>query len=117
MRQISSGELRRHLSAGEEWALLDLREEGAFSSGHLLLAACVPLSRLEILLADLVPRKQTPVVLGGGSALAECAADRLAALGYEDVSVYPGDVADWRAAGFETFTGIHSARGDELGAW
>ena len=35
-----------------EFALLDLREEGVFSGGHLLFGCCLPLSQLELRVRD-----------------------------------------------------------------
>jgi len=42
--------------------LLDAREELPFGRRHLLMASCVPLSRLELLVDDLVPRRGTRVI-------------------------------------------------------
>src|SRR5579872_355467 len=61
--RITPRELHAALSAAGEVALLDLREEGDFSQGHILLAASLPLSRLELRAAVLVPRLNTRVVL------------------------------------------------------
>src|SRR4051794_11268600 len=67
------------LSDGRELALIDLREELIFSRGHLLWARCVPLSRLELRFARLVPRRDTRIVLcDDGDGLAERAATILA---------------------------------------
>jgi rhodanese-related sulfurtransferase len=105
--RISTAEFKERLLRKEEWALLDMREEGTFSAGHLLLATCVPLSKLEVLVADLVPRRTTPVMLCGGDALAEQAAAKLACFGYDNVAVLPGTPDDWKAAGLEVYTGLH----------
>ena len=51
------------LGDGEELALIDLREELTFSQDHLLWARNVPLSRLELRFARLVPRLTTRIVL------------------------------------------------------
>ena len=51
------------LSDGGELALVDLREELIFSRNHLLWARSIPLSRLELRFARLVPRKGTRIVL------------------------------------------------------
>jgi hypothetical protein len=51
------------LADGEELALIDLREELIFSQNHLLWARSVPLSRLELRFARLVPRAGTRIVL------------------------------------------------------
>ena len=86
-RRIDARGLKAQLHDGGEIALLDAREEGPFSRRHLLMASCVPLSRLELLVDDLVPRRGARVVwCDDGEGLAERAAARMAALGYEAVS-------------------------------
>ena len=53
--------LRPMAHRGGEMALLDVREEGVFSeNGHPLFANSVPLSRLELMIRELVPRPRTP---------------------------------------------------------
>ncbi len=101
--------LHRRLCGEDETALIDVREEGAFGRAHILRAVNVPLSVLELKFRDLVPRKSTRVVLcdGGGEDLAARAADRLASMGYDDVSVLAGGAAGWGDAGFELFSGIN----------
>ena len=51
------------LADGQELAIVDLREELIFSQSHLLFARSVPLSRLELKFARLVPRRGTRIVL------------------------------------------------------
>ena len=102
------GQLKTQLHDGGEIALLDAREEGVFHARHLLLASCVPLSRLELLIDDLVPRRSARVVWcddGDGSALR--AARRMSALGYTDVAVLDGGIAAWEAAGYRLYSGVH----------
>ena len=110
MPEISPPELKRRLLGDYEIALLDVREQGAFSEAHLLFAACVPFSRLELLVGDLVPRSATPVVVvdeSGHGELGHRALERLHGLGYTDVRVLDGGVAAWRTAGFELFSGVN----------
>jgi rhodanese-related sulfurtransferase len=91
-----------------EHALLDVREEGVYARGHCLYAASCPLSRLELLVCDMVPRRNVPVtVMDGGEGLAMRAALRLGGLGYSDISVLDGGLAAWGAAGFEVFGGMN----------
>src|SRR6188508_964801 len=98
---ISAPQLKAQLHDGGEIALLDAREEGIFHARHLLLASCVPLSRLELLIDDLVPRRGTRVVwCDEGDGLMRRAARRMSALGYTDVSVLDSGIAGWEAAGF-----------------
>ena len=63
MEKISPLELRHLLIGEEELALIDVREQGTYSESHLLFAVCVPLSRLELLIGDLVPRNDTRLVI------------------------------------------------------
>lgn len=91
-----------------ELALIDVSEEGEFCLGHVLRAVNVPYSRLELLIAPLVPRKTCPIiVMDQGNGIAERAAARLSAIGYRDVSVFAGGVSAWRAAGGEVFVGVY----------
>ncbi len=102
-------EVRSMLADGGELALLDVREEGVFSDqGHPLFAGSVPLSRLELLIGDLVPRLSTRIVLyDGEDRLAERAAAKLAARGYSDISIMAGGARGWQRAGFQLFTGVN----------
>ena len=82
VKRIGAHDLKAQLHDGGEIALLDSREEGVFGKRHLLLASCVPLSRLELLVDDLVPRHTARIVWcndGDGSAL--LAARRMASFG------------------------------------
>jgi len=94
-----------------EFAVLDVREQEEFSRSHMLLASCAPLSRLELLVQDLVPCKQTPVLLADsgqetGPSRAGRAYDVLLALGYTNPMVLEGGMQAWKQAGFIEFTGV-----------
>ncbi|MGZ5906437.1 MAG: rhodanese-like domain-containing protein [Reyranella sp.] len=112
VKRLGAAELKRQLHDGGEIALLDAREEGVFHARHLLLASCVPLSRLELLVDDLVPRRATRVVWcddghRGGDGSAPRAAHRMSGLGYSDVAVLQGGIAAWEAAGYRLYSGVH----------
>jgi rhodanese-related sulfurtransferase len=105
---VDPATLKGMLNDGEELALLDVREEGAFGAGHLLFASSLPLSRLELRIRDLVPRKKARIALcDDGCGLAERAAARLRDLGYDRVAVLDGGVKAWRAAGYILFAGVN----------
>ncbi len=105
---ISPAELKARLAAGGELAILDVREEGAHSQGHPFYSAPVPLSRIELMVLDMVPRKATPVVLvDDATGLSERAARILAGFGYADVAILEGGAPGWAAAGHELFSGVH----------
>ncbi|HLI11255.1 MAG TPA: rhodanese-like domain-containing protein [Alphaproteobacteria bacterium] len=96
------------LADGEELAILDVREGGVFARSHLLFASSLPLSRLELGIDRLVPRRTARVVVcdDDGGELAQRAAYRLFALGWKNIAVLKGGVAGWRAAGYELFSGV-----------
>src|SRR5438874_692664 len=107
---VSPDEVRVMLRDGGEMALLDVREEGVFSEqGHPFFANSVPLSRLELLIRDLVPRPLTRIVVydGGEDGLADRAATKLAPMGYRNLAVMAGGARGWAAAGYELFTGVN----------
>jgi rhodanese-related sulfurtransferase len=107
-RPLDPATVKAMLNDGREVALIDLREELLFSQSHLLWARCVPLSRLELRFARLVPRKTTRIVLcDDDDGRAQRAADVLARAGYTDLAVLDGGVAAWEKAGFVTFSGVH----------
>jgi rhodanese-related sulfurtransferase len=108
LRGVSPREVKTMLADGGELALLDVREELIFSRGHLLHARSLPLSRLELRVRALVPRRTTRVVLvDDGEGLAQRAAETFGRLGYSDLAFLERGVAAWTAAGFELFSGIN----------
>ena len=105
---VTAAQLRVRLHSGGEIAIVDARDEGSFHERHLLMASCLPLSRLELLAPGLLPRRSAPIVVcDDGEGLAERAAARLIEGGYTDVSVLAGGVAAWEAAGFPIYSGVH----------
>ncbi|MGQ0655654.1 MAG: rhodanese-related sulfurtransferase, partial [Betaproteobacteria bacterium] len=61
-KRVSSHSLRERLLSDAEVALLDVREQGVHYRGHPFFASSAPLSRLEMMIADLVPRCTAPLV-------------------------------------------------------
>lgn len=111
MKKIDAAQLKTMLRDGQELALIDVREEGVFSQAHALYACSIPLSRLEIDIERLVPRKTTRIVLmdegDAAEPLSRDAAPRIAALGYGDVAVLDGGMTAWQAADYEIFSGVN----------
>ncbi|MFP6746108.1 MAG: rhodanese-like domain-containing protein [Alphaproteobacteria bacterium] len=105
---VAAQDLKAMLNDGGELALLDVREEGAYSQSHLFYTVPMPLSSLELLAGSLVPRLGTRIVLvDAGVGFAERAAAKLATLGYRDLSCLEGGIAAWEAAGYVLFSGVH----------
>jgi rhodanese-related sulfurtransferase len=106
---ISARRVSELVAGSGELALLDVREQGVHYRGHPFFACSAPLSRLELVIGDLVPRKKVPIVVldGGNEGLAEKAEQKLRELGYTDVSILDGGCAAWKAAGLELFSGVN----------
>jgi rhodanese-related sulfurtransferase len=108
-KKVTFAAVQAALGTSTEIALLDVREQGVHYRGHPFFASSAPLSRLELMAGDLVPRRSAPVVVldGGAEGLAEKASERLAAMGHADVAVLEGGCAGWKAAGGELFSGVN----------
>src|SRR5712671_5917831 len=112
---VSPEEVRAMLRDGAEMALLDVREEGVFSEeGHPFFANSLPLSRLELMIRDLVPRQLSRIVVYDGGpgefdaeGLADRAAAKLSVMGYRNLAVMAGGARAWAGAGYQLFTGIN----------
>ncbi|WP_409049276.1 rhodanese-like domain-containing protein, partial [Enterobacter sp. R1(2018)] len=75
-------QLRAALINKEELALIDVREEAPFASGHPLFAANFPLGKLELEAFARIPRRTTPItVYDNGEGLAVKAVEKLKQLG------------------------------------
>jgi rhodanese-related sulfurtransferase len=108
VRRIRAQDLKAQIRDGGEIAILDAREEMTFGRRHLLMASCVPRSRMELMVDDLVPRRDTRVVwCDDGDGLAEPAAERMAALGYTNVALLDGGIGAWEKAGYRIYSGVH----------
>jgi rhodanese-related sulfurtransferase len=121
MQFVTPNQLREIVKADYEFALLDVRERNPFSKEHLLFSSCIPLSQLELVIGDMVPKLSTKVVVIDEGIediydLAKLAALRLEEMGYTDVSVLGGGIAAWRNAGFELFSGV-GAYAKAFGEW
>ena len=115
--KVSAVQLKKLQNDGKELAILDPREEGTYGVGHLLHAVNIPLSKLELNVDLLVPRRSTRIVLAdGGEGTAERAAVRLKELGYTNLAVLKGGYQAWNQAGYEIFSGM-SVPGKAFGEW
>ncbi len=102
-------QVRTALLLRDEIALLDLRREAAFATGHPLFAANMAADRIALEAETRLPRKDAPIVVyDGGESLVEAAVERFSALGYTHVRRLDGDLQGWKAAGYEIFQDVNS---------
>lgn len=106
---VTASDVRRTLLLRAEIALLDLRHEAAYATGHPLFAANMAAERIALEAEIRLPRKDVPVVLyDAGEGLVLQAAERLRTMGYTDVRRLDGGLGSWQAAGYELFADVNS---------
>src|SRR6202140_2769957 len=106
---VSPSHIRTALLLRDEIALLDVRHEAAFATGHPLFAANMAADRIALEAATRLPRKDVQIVVyDAGEGLAAVATDRLRALGYTSVRELEGGLGAWQAAGYELFQDVNS---------
>ncbi len=106
---VTASQIRCMLLMREEIALLDLRHEAAFATGHPLFAANMAAGRIALEAAARLPRKDAAVIVyDAGEGLVDEAADRFAALGYASIRQLEGGLEAWQKAGFEIFQDVNS---------
>jgi rhodanese-related sulfurtransferase len=101
-KTITRTELADRLAAGAPLVLLEALPEGYFRDGHLPTARNLPHDRVHQLAPTLLPSKDAAIVVYCASRTchnSEVAAQTLARLGYQDVSVFPGGKQEWTEAG------------------
>ncbi|WP_298269280.1 rhodanese-like domain-containing protein [uncultured Bradyrhizobium sp.] len=106
---VTPQDIRSALLLRREIALLDVRHEAEFATGHPLFAANMAAGRI-VLEAELrLPRKDVPIVLyDNGEGLVTAAAEQLQALGYGNIATLAGGLQGWKAAGYEVFADVNS---------
>ena len=117
--KVTAAELAAMRADGEELAVLDTRDVGVHSSGHVPGSCPVPASELEWRLAGLLRRPGVRVVVIGEDDLAaHQAGHRIRRSGFTNVAVLAGGVEAWAGAGFDVHDGIHTmskAFGEHVG--
>jgi rhodanese-related sulfurtransferase len=106
---VTSAQVRSALLLREEIALLDLRHEAAFATGHPLFAANMAAGRIAIEAEIRLPRRDVPIVVyDAGEGLVPAACEAFAALGYSNVRELAGGLKAWTDAGYELFQDVNS---------
>jgi rhodanese-related sulfurtransferase len=106
---VTASHIRIALLRRDEIALLDVRHEAVFATGHPLFAANMAADRIALEAETRLPRKDVQIVVYDvGEGLAAVANDRLRALGYTDVRELDGGLKAWQAAGYELFQDVNS---------
>lgn len=103
-------DVRRRLSDGEPFTLVDVREESEWAAGHLPGAIHIGKGILERDAETRLPDLDAPVVLYcGGGFRSVLAADALGAMGYTRVASMDGGYRGWTEAGLPVETPAREA--------
>lgn len=103
IKEISLADVKRRLDAGENFRLLDVREESEWANGHLPKAEHLGKGVLERDIEKAVPDLDSMVVLYcGGGFRSALAADNLQKMGYTRVLSMAGGWREWKEAGYPT---------------
>jgi rhodanese-related sulfurtransferase len=106
---VTPSQVRTALLLREEIALLDVRHEAEFATGHPLFAANMAAGRIALEAELRLPRKDAAIVLyDNGEGLVAAAQQTLAGLGYSNVRELAGGLKAWADAGYELFADVNS---------
>ena len=101
-------QVRQALLQQQEIAILDVREEDPFAQSHPLVAAYLPVGRIEVDAWRRIPRLDSSVVVyDNGEDLALPAARTLRRMGYTQVSLLAGGLKGWHDGGGELFRDVN----------
>lgn len=101
VREADIHDVKRLLSGGEKFRLVDVREESEWSRGHLPGAIHLCRGIIERDIIATVPEKsETLVLYCGGGYRSALAADNLQRMGYTNVISMSGGWRAWTQAGY-----------------
>jgi rhodanese-related sulfurtransferase len=101
IREMTVHEVRRRDQDGENFHLVDVREESEFARDRLAGATHLARGIIERDIDDWIPERDALIVLycGGGNRSA-LAVDNLQKMGFQNVWSMEGGIRAWRAAGY-----------------
>lgn len=100
VKECTVAEVKRRRDAGEQFLLVDVREESEWAAGHAAGAVHMSKGTIERDIEAKVPDKATPMVLYcGGGFRSALVADNLQKMGYTNVISMDGGWRGWTTAG------------------
>ncbi len=99
--EVSVQEVQERGQPGDDFVLLDVRENDEVRAGYIDGAVAIPRGFLEFQVASKVPQTNKEVIVYcAGGARSLLAAQVLRSMGYENVSSMSGGITRWQDAGF-----------------
>ena len=103
VKETNVPDVKRRMDAGEEFFLIDVREESEWARGHLPGAIHMGRGILERDIEQRVPETTTKLVLYcGGGFRSALSANNLQKMGYTNVESMDGGWRGWLEAGYPT---------------
>ncbi len=100
IQEVTLDEVEAKRQKGEQFVLVDVREESEFAKDHIPGALHMGKGTIERDIEQRVPDLDTPIVLYcGGGFRSALAADNLRKMGYRNVFSMDGGVRGWRKKG------------------
>jgi len=101
IRECTVSDVKARLDAGEEFYLVDVREESELAAGRIPGSMHLGKGIIERDIEMVIPDPQAPIVLYcGGGYRSALAANVLERMGYKNVTSMDGGMRGWREAGF-----------------
>ncbi len=101
IQETNVDDVKARLDRGEQFVLVDVREESEYAKDHLPRAIHLGKGIIERDIEARVPDLNTPMILYcGGGFRSALAADNLRKMGYTRVISMDGGIRDWREKGF-----------------
>lgn len=103
VKETNVADVRKRRAAGEQFLLVDVREESEWKDGHATDAIHLSKGIIERDIAKLIPDPNTKVVLYcGGGYRSALAADNIQKMGYTNVESMDGGFRAWVEEGMPT---------------
>lgn len=101
IRECTVADVQQRIARGEQFMLLDVREESEYAAGHLPGAKWLGKGIIERDIEAVVPDPDTELVLYcGGGFRSALAADNLQKMGYSNIISMDGGFRGWKDAGY-----------------
>jgi rhodanese-related sulfurtransferase len=106
VRECAVSDVRERIDRGDEFYLVDVREDNEWASGRVPGAVHIGKGVIERDIERLIPDTSAPIVLYcGGGYRSALAAEALGRMGYTNVISMDGGMRGWREAGLPVETG------------
>lgn len=93
--QITAENAKKIMEEGEDFIVLDVREQEEFNTGHIHSAILIPYTEIETMAEEMLPDKDKQILVYCRSGRrSKIAAETLAGLGYTNVKDF-GGIIDW----------------------